>query len=162
MHTSEQGLNFILSFETLKLKAYKALPTEKHYTIGCGHYGADVKPDMVITEAQAKELFRKDLQDTEHDVERCISSLQNCYKEFTPILDELKQNEFDALVSLVFNIGAGNFRHSTLLKKLVQHDRQGASEQFLVWRKSGGKVIQGLINRRIAEKRIFDIGVYQR
>ena len=56
MKTSENGISLIKSFEGLRLKAYKAVSTEEYYTIGYGHYGADVAKDMVITEEQAEML----------------------------------------------------------------------------------------------------------
>lgn len=70
----------------------------------------------------------------------------------------LIQYQFDALVSLAFNIGEGAFRRSTLLKLLNRGDYKGASEQFLVWKNAGGRPI--LLNRRKREKALFDGGVY--
>ena len=67
----------------------------------------------------------------------------------------LTQNQFDALVSLTYNIGTGAFEKSTLLKKLNTGDYQGAADQFTVWNKGGGKVLQGLVNRRAKEKEVF-------
>ena len=57
MKTSSKGIDFIKSFETLQLKAYKAVQTEQHYTIGYGHYGPDVTPSMEITEAEAERML---------------------------------------------------------------------------------------------------------
>ncbi len=67
----------------------------------------------------------------------------------------LNQNQFDALVSLTYNIGSGAFNNSTLLKKLNKGDYQGAADQFLVWNKAGGKVMKGLVRRREAEQALF-------
>lgn len=67
----------------------------------------------------------------------------------------LTQNQFDALVSLTYNIGPGAFKHSTLLKLLNQGDYAGASQQFDVWIKAGGQTVQGLVNRRAVEKAYF-------
>jgi lysozyme len=68
---------------------------------------------------------------------------------------EMNQKEFDALVDLCYNIGGGNFRSSTLVKKFNAGDKQGAAEQFLVWNKGGGKVMKGLQRRRWAERHVF-------
>ena len=66
----------------------------------------------------------------------------------------LTQNQFDALVSLTYNIGSGAFNNSTLLK-LNKGDYQGAADQFLVWNKADGKVMKGLVRRREAERALF-------
>jgi lysozyme len=67
----------------------------------------------------------------------------------------INQNQFDALVSFVYNVGAGNFAKSTLLKKLNKADYQGAGDEFLRWNRGGGKVLNGLIRRRDAERSLF-------
>ncbi|MBL4860894.1 MAG: lysozyme, partial [Acinetobacter sp.] len=64
-------------------------------------------------------------------------------------------NQFDALVSLAYNIGTGAFSGSTLVKKLNVHDIRGAADQFDVWVNAGGKRMQGLVNRRTVEKALF-------
>ncbi|WP_230951259.1 lysozyme, partial [Xylella fastidiosa] len=70
----------------------------------------------------------------------------------------LKQQQFDALVSLSFNIGAGAFHRSTLLKRLNAGDVAGALEQFHVWKWAGGSIQSGLIIRRAAERALFEGG----
>ena len=67
----------------------------------------------------------------------------------------LNQNQFDALVSICYNIGMGNFSKSTLLKKINQGDFKGASLEFEKWNKSGGIVLAGLVKRRLKEKALF-------
>ena len=147
---SDAGLEFIKSYETLSLKAYKAVKTESNLTIGYGHYSSDIKAGDTITKAQALELLRQDVKTTEKGVNKATK----------PVRKLLEQHHFDALVSLAFNIGLGNFNKSTLLKKLLQKDFDGASAEFLKWRKSGGQVLAGLEKRRLAEKMIFDCGFY--
>lgn len=71
----------------------------------------------------------------------------------------LNQNQFDALVSLTYNIGTGAFASSTLLKKLNAGDYKGAAAQFDVWNKAGGKRMQGLVNRRSTERKLFEKAV---
>lgn len=145
MELSKTGLDMIKSFEGLSLTAYKALDTEKYYTIGYGHYGSDVKKGMRITSARAEELLKQDVKSFVSGVEKALKVKVN-------------QNQFDALVSLAYNIGVGAFTSSTLLKKLNGGDVKGASEQFLVWNKSGGRTIDGLKTRRAKEKALFDKG----
>lgn len=68
---------------------------------------------------------------------------------------ELTDNQFGALVSLVYNIGSGNFSQSTLLKMLNAGDYEGAADQFQWWRKAGGVILDGLVTRRQNEKELF-------
>ena len=144
MKTSSRGIDLIKSFETLQTKAYKAVPTEKYYTIGYGHYGPDVEPDSTITEADAEQLLADDLSDTERAVSNATAGWN------------LKQCQFDALVSLAFNVGVNAFQSSTLLKLV----KQGASEdvirnEFGKWCHSGGRVLKGLQRRRQAEADMY-------
>ena len=144
MKTSSKGIDFIKSFETLQLKAYKAVQTEQHYTIGYGHYGPDVTPGMEITEAEAERMLTEDLSDTERAVSNATAGWN------------LKQCQFDALVSLAFNVGVNAFQNSTLLKLV----KQGASEyairnEFGRWCHSGGRVLKGLQRRRQAEADMY-------
>lgn len=144
MKTSKRGIDFIKSFETLQTKAYKAVPTEKYYTIGYGHYGPDVEPDAEITEAEAERILAEDLADTEVCVSRSTAGWN------------LKQCQFDALVSLAFNVGVNAFQNSTLLKLV----KRGAPEdvirnEFGRWCHSGGRVLKGLQRRRQAEADMY-------
>lgn len=136
MKTGEAGINLIKSFEGLRLNAYRPVSTEKYYTIGYGHYGADVKPDMVITNAYAEALLRLDLD----KFERAVNSYERNWN----------QNQFDALVSFTFNCGVGN------LKKLVSGRTNAQIAQAIVkYNRAGGKVLKGLIRRREAEQALF-------
>lgn len=146
MNISKKGLDLIKEFEGLRLKAYKALETEKHYTIGYGHYGSDVKKDSKVTKTQAEELLKS-------DVGRFVAGVEKALKV------KVNQNQFDALVSFAYNVGLDAFGKSTLLKELNAKDFKGASREFDRWNKSGGKVIQGLINRRNKEQSLFDTPV---
>lgn len=138
---NEAGLSLIKRFEGLRLTAYKdAIGV---WTIGWGHTGPDVTPGLKISEAKAEELLRGDL-------ERFEKGIQNL-----TVGCELTDNEFAALVSLAFNVGLGNFKSSTLLRKLKEGKYQEASEQFVRWNRAGGKVLTGLTKRRLAEKALF-------
>ncbi|WP_347709332.1 lysozyme [Acinetobacter sp. NIPH1876] len=142
--TSNVGLDLIASFEGTKLKAYD--DGVGVWTIGIGTTvypnGVKVKKGDSCTLDQAKTYFA-------HDLKRFEASVNNLVKV------PLSQNQFDALVSLVYNIGSGNFASSTLLKKLNAKDYAGAADQFPRWNKGGGKVMKGLVRRRAAERVLF-------
>lgn len=130
----------IKSYEKLRLEAY--LPTKNDVpTIGWGHT-LGVKMGDKITREEAQQLFE---QDTAW-VEAALNEL---------VKVPLTQNQFDALGSLVFNIGRTNFSRSTLLKKLNLKDYAGAADQFLVWNKQKGKPLRGLSIRRDKERALF-------
>lgn len=144
MKTSDKGIDFIKSFETLQLKAYKAVPTEQYYTVGYGHYGPDVTPDMQVTESEAERLLAEDLAEAERAVSRSTAGWN------------LKQCQFDALVSLAFNVGVNAFQNSTLLKLVKQSASEYAiRNEFGRWCHSGGKVLPGLQRRRDAEADMY-------
>lgn len=142
MKISYIGLDLIKSYETLQLTAYRALKTEKYLTIGYGHYGPDVKEGQTITKEEATKLLQQDVQTAENELNQLLR--QNVL---------LTQNQFDALCSLVFNIGVGNFRKSTLRKKLLNH--MSVECEFMKWVYSDGHYIQGLYNRRKKEVELF-------
>lgn len=140
MKTSNEGINLIKQFEGCKLKAYKPVPTEPCYTIGYGHYGSDVRPNMVISQAQAEAYLVQDLA----KYERSVNSLGI----------PLNQNQFDALVSFAYNCGSGN------LKKLVRgRTHQQIADAMLAYNKDSGKVLPGLTKRRQAERALFLSGM---
>ena len=139
-----QNIEAIRGHEGLRLVAY--LDSVGVWTIGYGDTGPDVVKGLVITKAQAEERLRKRLREFEGYANRAVKV-------------KLTQNQFDALVSLVYNIGPTNFISSTLLRKLNARDYVGAADQFLVWNKGRveGKlvVINGLTNRRHEERELF-------
>ncbi len=144
MKTSSKGIDFIESFETLQLKAYKAVQTEQYYTIGYGHYGPDVEPDSTVTEKEAEQLLKEDLA----DVERAVSNATAGWN--------LNQNQFDALVSFTFNVGIRAFRNSTLLKLIKRTTPENVIRaEFMKWKYSGGRVLAGLERRRRAEADLY-------
>lgn len=139
-----QTVNYeiIKEFEGLEFDAY--LCPAGVWTIGYGHTGG-VKKGDAITEEEADILLSRDVQ----DAERAINSY---------VKVAINQNQFDALVSFVYNLGSGNFKSSTLLRKLNQCDYLGAANEFERWNKAGGKVLNGLVRRREVEVNLF-IGV---
>ena len=143
MKTSANGVNMICGFEDLRLKAYD--DGVGVWTIGYGTTminGTKVKKGDTCTEAQAKAYMAHDLKKFESVVNNAVTV-------------PLNQNQFDALVSLAYNIGTGAFSKSTLVKKLNANDICGAADQFDVWVNAGGKRMQGLVNRRVKEKSLF-------
>ncbi len=144
MQVSTAGINLICSFEGKRLIAYD--DGVGVWTIGFGTTiypnGIKVKRGDTCTTEQAKAYMAHDLKKFESAVNSAVTMLIN-------------QNQFDALVSLAYNIGTGAFKESTLLKKLNAKDYKGAAAQFDVWNKGGGKVMQGLVNRRAVERKLF-------
>ena len=141
MRTSEKGLNLIKKYEGLRLKAYKC--PAGVWTIGYGHTKG-VKQNDTITEAQAVELLLRDVLDCEGVINRLVKKTLN-------------QGQFDACISFIFNLGAGNFQRSTLLRKINQDDFAGASREFSRWIYSGGKILNGLKKRREEEKQLLTV-----
>jgi lysozyme len=98
--------------------------------------------DRVLSNDEIMDILKKDLNRFEQGVLRLIKV-------------PLTQGQFDALVSFSFNVGLGNLQNSTLRMKINRGDYEGASEQFLVWTKAGGKVLKGLVTRRTDEQALF-------
>ena len=139
MKISEAGVKLICKWE--EFRGYAYVCPAGLWTIGYGHTGR-VKPTDKIDLAQGEAYLRKDLE----IVERCLNSLAI----------KLNQNQYDALCSLIFNIGTGNFLRSTLLKCLQAKQYDKASAEFLKWRKANGKVLKGLEARRKDEQELFN------
>lgn len=141
MKISENGLKLIEQFEGLRLTAYKATRRDKYYTIGYGHYGADVKQGMTITEAQAEAYLRQDVAEAEAAVNKYSGYGWN-------------QNQFDALVSFAYNVGN--------LDSLTNNGKRSGAEisaKLPEYVYSGGVKLEGLVRRRAAEKALFDTPV---
>ncbi|MDE9539313.1 lysozyme [Xenorhabdus bovienii] len=142
MEISENGINKIKNYEGLRLHAYPDPATGvEPWTIGYGHTKG-VKPEQVITEQQAEIFLHEDLIPIYAEIQRIVKV-------------PLTQGQFDALCSFIFNLGIGNFIHSTLLKKLNLADYQGAAEEFLKWDRADGRVLADLRVRRVSEQKMF-------
>jgi lysozyme len=140
--TGEAGIDLIKQFEGLRLRAYPDPGSGRApWTIGYGTTRG-VRPGMVITKAQAEEMLRRDLR----EIEEAVNDL---------VTVEISQSMFDALMSFAYNVGVGNLRRSTLLRKLNQGDLEGAADQLLRWNRARGRVLPGLTRRRIAERDLF-------
>lgn len=144
MKTSRTGIDLIKRFEGLELTAYKC--SAGVWTVGYGHTSAagmpKVEKGMRITVKEAEDILVRDLIKYEQAVTTAINKL-------------LTQNQFDAMVSLCFNIGPEAFAKSTLIRRFNEGDIAGAADAFLMWNKGGGKVLQGLVNRRKEEQALF-------
>jgi lysozyme len=156
MKVSDKCIHMIMHHEGVRSKPYQC--PALLWTIGVGHVidptHARVKLedrkglpipagwDRVLSNDEIMDILKKDLNRFEQGVERLIKV-------------ELTQGQFDALVSFSFNVGLGNLQNSTLRMKVNRGDFEGASEQFLVWTKAGGKVLKGLVTRRTDEQALF-------
>jgi len=144
--TKLKNIELIKRHEGLRLKAYLPTPNDV-WTIGYGHTKT-AKQGMSITESQADLLLRQDVEWVEKAINRLVT---------VPI----NQNQFDALGSLVFNIGATAFAKSSVLKRLNEKDYNGAADAFLMWTKQRDRktnkmnVLPGLVKRRQEERQLF-------
>ena len=139
MKTSSNGIDLIKHYEGCETEAY--LCPANVWTIGYGHIKG-VQEGDVITEQQAHDMLVEELEEYEGYVN-------------TKVTVELNQDQFDALVSWVYNLGSGNFTSSTLLKVLNSGDYAGVPEQILRWNKANGQVLEGLSRRRESEAELF-------
>lgn len=147
MKTSDKGIALLKEFEGMRLSAYPDPATGgEPITIGFGSTlladGSKVKMGMKITEAEAEELLRATLGKYEQAVEKSVTR-------------PLKQHQFDACVSLTYNIGEGNWRKSSVLRHINAGNFTNAADAFLMWNKAAGKVLPGLVRRRKAERNMF-------
>lgn len=143
MKLSQAGKDLIKSFEGLELRVYPDPATGgAPYTAGYGHTGSDIKPGMKVTQAMADAWFDADVAKFESGVSALLRV-------------PTTQSQFDAMVSLAYNIGLGNFGKSTLLKKHNAKCWSCAAGQFLVWNRAAGKVMNGLTRRRNAERAMY-------
>lgn len=144
MKTSASGQQLMRGYEALRLVAYL---DEAHVpTIGYGHTGRASPPlvhlGMKCTAAQADTYFATDLAPFEAVVNHSIKK-------------PMTQSQFDAMVSLAFNIGPAGFAGSSLVKAFNAGNIALAANDFLLWNKSGGHVSNGLVNRRESERALF-------
>lgn len=154
METSQRGIDLVKRYEGLVTHSYLC-PANK-LTIGYGHCGEDVKHGMVITEGEAENLLKKDLKKFEDKLNYTLE-----HDNVT-----LNQNQFDACISFIFNLGFSAFIFSTLYKKLKQGDYEGASEEFMKWvyitkidPETGERFkikLKGLGTRRKSEQELFN------
>lgn len=146
MKVSDKGIKLLHQFEGCKLTAY--LCPAKVWTIGYGNTfyldGKPVQEGDTISQDEAEDLFKNILVNFENCVLKGLGKTK------------VNQNQFDALVSLAYNIGCGNFRKSSVLRFVSLNPNDPAIETaFLMWNKAGGKVSRGLQRRREAESELY-------
>lgn len=141
MNIDRAGLDLIKHFEGLSLSAYKC--PAGVWTIGYGTTGSWVKQGVIITEQMAEQLLRDDVAKFERGVTRALSGTQ------------VTQNQFNAMVSLAYNIGLGGFQRSSVLRHHRAGNKIRAAASFLMWVKGGGKTLTGLVRRRNAERKLY-------
>ncbi|MDD2900835.1 MAG: glycoside hydrolase family protein [Syntrophales bacterium] len=143
MRTSRRGLEFIKNEEGCVLHVYR--DPAGYPTIGVGHLIKPGEAFDTITEEEALQLLARDLAVAENAVNQMVRV-------------PLTQNQFEALVSFVFNVGSGNFQKSTLLKLLNQGRYDAVPGELAKWRKAGGQVLPGLVARRRREAELWGEG----
>lgn len=139
MTTSNQGKNLIKEAEGLRLDAYRCpagIPT-----IGWGHTKG-VKLGQHITVQQAEDMLVEDIA----PIERLLNGLKINFR----------QEQFDALVSWIFNFGEGKFRGSTMYKRIIANAKdEEITDQLVKWINAAGRPLLGLMKRRVAEANLF-------
>ena len=140
MKLGERGTEILKYFEGCKLTAYQ--DSVGVWTIGYGHTKG-VYDGMTITQDQAEQMLLSELEEYEGYIENMVTV-------------PLTQNQFDALVVWVYNLGPTNFKNSTLLKELNAGNYNAAGQEITRWNKAGGKVLAGLVKRREAEAELFN------
>ncbi len=143
MSVSLAGLAHIKGWEGFRGAVY--LDSAGKPTIGYGHLLLPTENYKTITVEEATKLLIKDLSNAEDAVNALVKV-------------RLSQFQYDALVSFVFNVGRGAFARSTLLKKVNAGLFSDAKAEFLKWTNAGGKFVQGLYNRRVADAELFAAG----
>ena len=139
MKVSAKGIALIKQFEGCRLTAYR--DTGNVLTVGWGHTGPDVKPGMTISQFEADLLLASDLED--HNISPLLGDA------------ETSQNQFDAMSSLAFNIGLDRFANSTVLRRHKLGHHHVAANAFLLWVYDNGRIVKGLENRRVAERKLY-------
>lgn len=139
MRTSKQGKNLIKEAEGLRLEAYRCPAGTP--TIGWGHTKG-VRMGQRITQAQAEDMLVEDII----PIERILNGLKINFR----------QEQFDALVSWIFNLGSGNFKGSTMYKLILENARdEDITDSLIKWTYSGNQQLPGLMKRRVAEANLF-------
>jgi lysozyme len=138
---TKEGLDFIQDVEGCKLFAY--LDTVGVWTIGVGHTGPEVVKGLTCSMEQALQWLKEDSEEAQEAIRKLVKVL-------------LTQNQFNALVSFVFNVGIDAFCKSTMLKLINKGFFDGASNEFPKWNKDNGKEVLGLSKRRILEQSVFE------
>ena len=144
-HINERGIEMVKIFEGISTKPY--LCPANVWTVGYGatrsSTGGPIDLDMEpISETEAEALLLRDLESSEGWVSRLIKTA-------------LTENQFSALTSFTFNVGAGALQRSTLRMKLNRGEGRGAADEFPKWKFANKRILAGLVRRRAAERALF-------
>jgi len=145
MIPSQNCINMIKMFEGFRAKPYKCPAGVPTIGYGSTFYSNGKKvtlKDKLITEQDATNLLTTVVTNFSSGVSKLLKI-------------QVTQNQFDALVDFAYNVGIGNLKSSTLLKKVNAKNFSGAALEFIKWNKADGKVLPGLTKRRTAEKDLF-------
>lgn len=141
---SDNGVRFTAAWEKFEPKAYRATPAERHYTLGYGHYGPDVRPDDVIDEAGALLMLEQDMAAAVRAVDAVAHQV-------------LTQAQFDAMCDLVFNVGPGCVTADTGTGKALRAgDIKTLRAKLALFINQGGKPLLGLRRRAAGRIALFD------
>jgi lysozyme len=140
MRPSPRCFQLIRDFEGCRLEAYQDVAGI--WTVGYGQTGPGIVEGTRVSQGVANAMLKDTLSHLGDDL-------------FALVGWRLNQNQYDALISFVYNVGLHAFKGSTLLKKILAYDIPGAAEEFLKWDHAGGKVVEGLTKRRQAERALF-------
>ena len=145
MEISDKGIDMIKSFESLKLRAYKATPDEKYYTIGYGHCDKNIGKKDWITAEEAEHML--------------LADIEQYSEKLSKSFPWMKQNQFDAVCSLIYNIGWYNFRYNgiwyTFKDIYVRTTEMDCAHKMILYVRAAGKIMLGLQKRRIIEANHF-------
>jgi lysozyme len=143
---SDIAVNLIKAFEGCRLTAYPdPVSGGAPWTVGWGSTGPNIGPGVVWTQQQADDDLSARVQAIGAQIDNLVSIT-------------MTDNQKAALCSFVYNLGLHALQESTLLRLLNQGDVAGAAAQFPRWDMAGASVVQGLLNRRLAEQAVFNGG----
>lgn len=147
MKASKEAIKLIRHHEGVRNKPYKC--PAGLFTVGVGHLIGDGKTlpsewNRTFTNEEIDGILKSDLSRFELGISKMLPNVQ------------LKQHEFDALVSFCFNLGLGCFQRSTIRQALLRGDKEQAMESLMKYCRAGGKILRGLENRRKDERRLFE------
>jgi len=167
MKLSKAGVDLMHRFEGCRNKPY--LCPAHIWTIGYGHVLYQEQIRLPVARVEGKPpapMIRREMplkpehnrvwskDEIESLFAKDVATFERGVLRLAPALDG-RQGAFDACVSFAYNAGLGNFQRSQIRMRINRGDWEGAAEQFMTWVKGGGKVLPGLVKRRVAEKALF-------
>ena len=146
MKVSDKLIKLLRHHEGVRNKPYQC--PAKLWTVGIGHLIGDGKTlppewNKTFTNEEIDAILKRDLNRFELGVHKMLPNVR------------LRQHEFDSLVSFCFNLGLGCFQRSTIRQALLRGDKEAAMESLVKYCRAGGKILKGLQNRRLDERKLF-------